>query len=451
MRIFNLERNSYCPCGSRRKFKKCCQSRVDEAAHRISQAVGAGGFTAEGLEVIETLGVLCGLQSGEGHPPAPERVGRLLNEAWEEEEQLRRSFDEGALTALSMRVQVLLGEKHQLRTIRIPVWRFGLGGIGEQNDGVVDEIIEFYNSPGGRPFISDAVDSIGMSLLFDDYTDQELKTLLTALGWLVIDDTRDVLLYSVLQKTKSDILTADEEFVKIQKNRDNKDNAELYQELRSLLHRYPIFDQMLSEEMDDDITAVLDAVAKGDLELDVPLYSVLGGLYGMLSKVSDLGEKFLLHQKLTPDNMPPLEETLFAGGEYHCFFPEIVCFLEDAASTCEDKELRDCLESLLFFLVLLSDTKQITVVKYLYVRGIYSYIQRLPFVLPEAELEFGSISDLCDEQLIERYASHLESQEMTEEAAHVREVFKNLGSEAKREISILQDELFKMAKSILDK
>ncbi|MGB4043228.1 MAG: SEC-C metal-binding domain-containing protein, partial [Thermacetogeniaceae bacterium] len=142
MRIFNLERNSICPCGSGRKYKKCCQSRVDEAAHRISQAVGTGGFTAEGLEVIETLAVLCGLQAEEGHPPAPEKVGRLLHEAWEEEERLRNSFDEGALTALSMRVQVLLGEKHQLRTIRIPVWRFGLRGMEEQNGSIVDEILE---------------------------------------------------------------------------------------------------------------------------------------------------------------------------------------------------------------------------------------------------------------------------------------------------------------------
>jgi len=449
MRIFNLERNSICPCGSGRKYKKCCQSRVDEAAHRISQAVGTGGFTAEGLEVIETLAVLCGLQSEDGHPPPPEKVGRLLLEVWQEEERLRSSFDEGALTALSMRVQVLLGEKHQLRTIRIPIWRFGLGAIGEQNESVVDEILDFYNGPEGRFFILDAVDSIGMSLLYDDYSDEELKTLLIALGWLVIDDARDVFLYAVLQKTKSDILAADEEFASIQDKRDEKDKAELYQELRSVLRRYPIFDQMLSEEMDDDITFVLEAVEKGEIKVDVPLYSVLGGIYAMVSKISDLGKSLLLRRKLDTENILSLEEMLFSSGEHHFFFPELVCFLDETAKRTEDSKLKDCLNSLLFLLVLLSDTKQITVLKYLYGRCIYSYISRMPFVLPETDIEFGSLNDFFDEQLIERYASHLESQELFEEADHVREVFKNQGRQAKEAAEHFEKEISEIARSIL--
>lgn len=62
MKIFQTERNSTCPCGSGRKFKKCCQGRVEEATRRIRQAVssGGGGFTPEGLEVIETLGFCVG-------------------------------------------------------------------------------------------------------------------------------------------------------------------------------------------------------------------------------------------------------------------------------------------------------------------------------------------------------------------------------------------------------
>lgn len=449
MRIFNLERNSNCPCGSGRKYKKCCQSRVDEAAHRISQAVGTGGFTAEGLEVIETLAVLCGLQSEEGHPPAPEKVGRLLHEAWEEEERLRSSFDEGALTVLSMRFQTLLGEKHQLRPIRIPVWRFMSGDNVKSHNGFADEIIEFYNGPEGRFFISEAVDSIGMSLLYDDYSDEDLKTLLTAVGWLVIDDIRDVFLYAVLQKTKSDILAADEEFASIQEKRGEKDNAELYRELRSVLRRYPIFDLMLSEEMDDDINTVLNAVANGNLEIKVPLYSVLGGIYAMVSKISDLGKSLLLRRKLDTENILSLEEMLFSSGEHHFFFPEIVCFLEEAAARNEDSKLKDCLNSLVFLLVLLSDTKQITVLKYLYGRCIYSYLCRLPFVLPETDIEFSSLNDFFDEQLIERYASHLESQELFEEAAHVREVFKSQGCQAEEAAEHFEKEILEIAGSIL--
>lgn len=195
MKIFQIERNSDCPCGSGRKYKRCCQGRVDDATRRISQAVGVGSFTAEGLEVIETLGFLCGLQAEGGHMPAPERLGQLLQEAWDEEDEIQYNQDEGALSALSMAFQVLLGEKHQLRSIRIPVWQFELefGQEYESEDEEIElikEIIDYLVDPGGREFMTEALKCTGMSLLYDDYTDGELKTLLAALGWLVVDKKR---------------------------------------------------------------------------------------------------------------------------------------------------------------------------------------------------------------------------------------------------------------------
>lgn len=452
MKIFQTERNSSCPCGSGRKFKKCCQGRVEEAIRRISQTVGTEGITAEGLEVIETLGFLCGLQAEDGHMPSPETLGRILNEAWEEEEQVRDRQDEGVLNALSLGFQVLLGEKHLLRVIRIPLWQLKSEYEDRAGDNnVFDEIIKYLGGPGGREFITEAVDSIGMSLLYDDYSDEELKTLLIALGWLVIDETRNFFLYAVLHKTGSDLVAAGEEITKIQGKCGDRDDAEVYQEVRSLLRKYPIYDQMLSEVMQDDIKLILTAVARGELEIKVPLYSVLGGLYALLLKLVECMETMSMQRVLTPEDLPPLEEVLFAEGEFRFFFPELTNCLDKAAIGYEDSELRDCLSNLVFFLVLLSDTKQITVIKVFYVFCICFFITKLPFAVPGADLEFRGLGDLFDGKLIERYASHLEVMEMFEEAAHVRDVFENMKKQTIKELDFHEVKLIELAKSIFNK
>jgi hypothetical protein len=57
------------------------------------------------------------------------------------------------------------------------------------------------------------------------------------------------------------------------------------------------------------------------------------------------------------------------------------------------------------------------------------------------------MSDYCDRGIIERYASHLESLEMIEEATHVRDVFNTMGEKAGRGFNVFNDDLVKMAKN----
>jgi hypothetical protein len=458
MKIFQIERNSDCPCGSGRKYKRCCQGRVDDATRRISQAVGVGSFTAEGLEVIETLGFLCGLQAEGGHMPAPERLGQLLQEAWDEEDEIQYNQDEGALSALSMAFQVLLGEKHQLRSIRIPVWQFELefGQEYESEDEEIElikEIIDYLVGPGGREFMTEALKCTGMSLLYDDYTDGELKTLLAALGWLVVDDTRDLFLFSVLYKTRSDLMVAAQKVTEIMEKYGEDDQEELYQEMRSILFNYPVYDQMLSDKADDDINFVMEAVANDELNLDVSLFSVLQGIYVMISKAAESSEALLSSEDPptgTLKALAPMEEVLFPGGEYRFFFPEVLGCLDRELRETDNSELRDSLNEFLFFLILLSDTKQIAIIKYLHVRCICAYLGRLPVFLPEADLEFKVPADYCDQNIIEKYACYLGSRDMTEEAVYVRNAFETLGEQAQQEAFLYEDEVIDFARLLLE-
>lgn len=450
MKIFRTERNSTCPCGSGRKFKKCCQDSVEEATRRISQAVGGtggGGFTPEGHEVIDTLGFLCGLQADDGHMPSPETLGSVLSDAWEAEEQIRGSRDEGGASALSLAFQVLLGEKQQLKTVRIPAWQFEADSADEAEDADEELIAQYLRSAEGMEFIEDTASSIGLSLLYDDYTDEELKTLLIALGWLVIDNTREIFLYTVLHKTRSDLAAAGEEIAEVMEEQGDDDRAEMHQQLRSVMRQYPAYDQMLSDSLGDDIDLVMSALRKGELKLEVPLYSVLGGIYAAFSKIAEILKN--LHSR--PSLSPPLDEVLFAEGEYHYFYPQVIEGLERAMRETENEQYRDALNGLLFFLILLSDTRQIKIIKLLYVNCMRTYIMSLPVDLPEANVEFTTMSDYYDRGLIERYASHLESLEMLEEATHVRDVFNTVGEKAAQDVSAFTDELIALAKTVMSK
>ncbi|PRR71642.1 hypothetical protein MHFGQ_11790 [Moorella humiferrea] len=72
-----LQRNDDCPCGSGRKYKKCCLSRVEEANRLLNQVVGPGTYTTTGRKILATLGFMCGLSMGEGGTyPNPARIGR---------------------------------------------------------------------------------------------------------------------------------------------------------------------------------------------------------------------------------------------------------------------------------------------------------------------------------------------------------------------------------------
>ncbi|WP_338825186.1 hypothetical protein MHOCP_07300 [Moorella humiferrea] len=121
MQIYQVERNDNCPCGSGRKYKKCCLSRVEEASRLLNRVVGPGTYTAAGREILATLGYMCGLAMGEGGtPPDPERLGRLLKEAWEEEEKALEATEPDELEILTNQLEKLLMAKEHLRSIRVP-------------------------------------------------------------------------------------------------------------------------------------------------------------------------------------------------------------------------------------------------------------------------------------------------------------------------------------------
>jgi hypothetical protein len=440
MKFFQVERNEDCPCGSGRKFKKCCQGQVEEMTRRISQAVGPG-CTAAGREVIEVLGFLSGLQVEEGQMPAPETLGKILAESWDEEAHAALE-DNAALNRLSVQFQMLLSEKPLLRNLRIPVWLF------DYPDDDDFDIIEYFNH---QQFIFEALELMRTSLLYDDYTEDELKVLLTGLGWLVGDNSREIFLRSVLFKTRSELAAVSKEMEGVFENNGGEQNGEAYQMLRNIFDQYPAYEKMLADAIYEDAAFAVEAVIQGDVELKVPLYSVLGGIYALISELVDRFSELLDSEARSLLVLPSLEEALIDGDEYIFFLVGLVASIVENIKDNQGSELGDSLGKLLLYITCLNEDSQIALITFLYMRSACSFLSGLPLVVQEAGVEFGAPRDFCDEDLIERYAGYLESQGQQEEAAHVREIYRSMGEQVREQAAAQEQELIEFSQMLLGK
>ncbi len=424
MKVFEVERNDICPCGSGRKFKKCCQERVDDAVRRIGREIGLGDCTAEGREIVETLGFMCGMRvEEEGHMPDPETLGRLLQDAWNEEERLRDRGDEVGLKGLLDRFQELLGEKPYLRHLRVPVWQFD---FDEDFD-----IMEYLNRTWGYLLARRSAELIRLSLLYDDCSEDELKLLLTGLSWLVADEQRELFWWSVLSRTQNDLMSAAREISEISEKYRDKDMTGFYAKVEALFDKFPVYRKMLSESLAEEIEPAVTAVMQGKIKLEVPLYSVLGGIYATISGFAESFEELLSCRRVPPVLLPLLDEALLDADEYEFFLPEVVNSLSERMDEVQDGELEKSLGKLMLYLSLMFDDNRYALLEYLYLRHVCTFLVGLPLALPEAGVEFKDLKDLCDENLVEKYAAYLESRNLVEEAGHVRGVYRSFGARAR--------------------
>ncbi|HHW39735.1 MAG TPA: SEC-C domain-containing protein [Syntrophomonadaceae bacterium] len=443
MKIFEVERNDFCPCGSGRKFKKCCQERVEDAVRRIGRVIGLGDCTAEGREIVETLGFMYGMRvEEEGRMPDPEFLGRLLQDAWDEEERLRDRGDEVGIKGLLKRFQELLGEKPYLRHLRVPVWQFD---FDEDFD-----IMEYLNRTLGYRLARRSVELIRLSLLYDDCSEDELKLLLTGLSWLVTDEQRELFWWSVLSRTRDDLMAAAGEMSEISGKYRDKDQAGFYAGVAALFDKYPVYKKMLSESLTEEIEPAVTAVMQGKIKLDVPLYSVLGGIYATISGLVESLEDLLSRRRVPPVLLPLLEEALLDAGGYEFFLPEVVNSLSERMDEVQDGDLKESLGKLMLYLSFMYDDNRYALLEYLYLRHACIFLVGLPLVLQEAGVEFKDVKDLCDENLVEKYAAYLESRNLVEEAGYVRDVYRSFGAQAREKAADGQKDLVSIARSLVE-
>lgn len=432
MKMFWVERNDFCVCGSRKKYKKCCLPRVEEAYQILSKAVGPE-LAAPGRQFLETLAFVCGLNLGEEMAvPEMERVGRLLREIWEaevESEELRQA----RLKKLGEKLVSLLVEKATLRDIRLP-----LEIVYELEETVQSEAEagEFVTAKSRQlakdwSFVMTAVYNIMSSLRSEKYTDEELKILLAGLQWLADDDLRPLFIAVVGDATLSEIKEGLRKGELIFKEK-GKYDKQAEREFLEYCGEHQAFGEYAYRRVLADAKPFLDAIDERKVKLVPPLYAIVQGYYTMIRAaikvVADTAEGRFLEAAGFSYNW--IWETLWENEEADYFIPAVIELLWEHADAASDEEIAKAAEVLVSAVSVSIYLSRTELLDDLYVAALQGFISSFPMTLAGTDVKIRGMEDTLDEKIMTSYAEQLREQGKHKEADYFWQQFQKLHPEA---------------------
>jgi hypothetical protein len=425
MLLLDYTRNDPCPCGSGKKFKKCCQERVDAMTKRLLQTVGAG-YSAIGLEIARALGLYCGLQvEDEANPPDPELLGRLLTESWKIKEQDFQMDDLGKL----------LSSKEHLLGLRLPVYL--LIGVDIRDDESSEDIVEQFVRQLPSDYYDFVQSQMVLSLRKDSYTEAEARNLLVGFSCAMIDqEAREALLECISMITVKELQAAIEEYRELVKDVEDKIEESKLDELRRFFTSHPYYDDYMSAQLTAEARPALKAIIESG-GLEIPFYAIAGGLYAMSYELLKIGEEYAEKQQepvMEPDAFLRLLHDMLWEQDAVFFLPALHRAIKTWAGGDRTDELSSSLEPLRGLLFGFFMSAQIKMTQNLYLFCIRNMANNMPLTLPGVDAPVQTFLDLCDARVIDPYCDYLESQQQSEEASHVKQQFQ-AWSEKIRQIS----------------
>lgn len=446
MLFYHVERNDDCPCGSGRKYKKCCLARVEEATRLLSQAVGPESLTATGRDIVVTLGYLCGLRLDEGEAPIDlNRVGRLLREAWEDWDRALEAEDSTFFIAKGEDFEKLLKTKKSLRDIYIPalVLAETLDGQDEdeEEDTELERLVEKLASNIDEEFLIDALERMALSLPRDDWADAEIKTLLTALSWAINDSSRRLFLAAVLEKTINDLEQGEAELQQVITQAGPTAEEARERAIREVLERYPAYADFIYAQTWEDAYPALQAISEGKLLIEMPLYALIGGTYALIAFLGKNLSRRWPRAFFGTSEEPWLEEVFWEQNEGVYFIDSLLSSLQQHLEKGLDEELARAVEKLMTLISLSITTGRVSWIEGLYLRLIFKVLRGSPLALSVPELEQADWTALFDEQTIDRYAGYLVGLGKEKEGEHVRQQFERWGRKAQVEYEAMAKEV----------
>jgi hypothetical protein len=290
--ILSINRNDPCPCGSGKKYKRCCQSAVEESTRAIAlDLVQPEDFVFPQLGAfITALGFACGLTPDtDEEPPTP---AALVPVAKELLDALQSEEDQEKLRAVHRELASFLKETSLGRKLRFDYQKFrevweDVTEFTYDEDLTEEEEVELAEEALKRlvtpEFVSDTVIKLLVCLRSREVTPEERLPLLWGLWSALEKHVTDSLLWRVLL-----VLAVAEEEAGRRAMRDflekhslspvSEEGEEYMQDLREILDQHPSMEAMLSEKVWPQLVPVLRAVTDGTIPFAVPPYTVVNTL-----------------------------------------------------------------------------------------------------------------------------------------------------------------------------
>lgn len=436
--FFKFERNEKCPCGSEKKYKKCCQPAIEKA---MSQFDGNWKQLFPGL--AEALGAVCGLSAGEGEVvPEPKKINRSVQKLVE---TLQDEDDDKVMLALKRRMDTLTGLFRDEEKLLNNLFPFNvlqdfmveiearLTGDDEESEfkSIFEEMAEEYLPQLVNKYEAENMAWSLLDLLRKrEWDDWSLDCLVTG---LMLSLEKDVstnplwlsVLWVSLEKNSQAVAEMEEIKEKLSRGEEN-----IVQLLEDYFKRNPIMKSYWLKRLWKETVPVLRAIENKDICLEVPLYSVLGSLTCMVDYAKELKNDTLdkVANKILNSKSGIESESISKGMllDFNIFLDEIFNFFNKwIKQENVPQDLKTSVAALLFCLATGTVPAQLYIFEAIYFSALLNVAANLPVTLPgSGDLPPLTLDwrDFCFREKLEAYAMYLENTGNKEGGTHVRKV-----------------------------
>lgn len=449
--FFKFGRNEKCPCGSEKKYKKCCGNKVDELA-----ACWRNKWPDAPTGLVDAVALAFGMRNDDGETwPDTAKIERAM-EAFQ---QVLDADDEDELHAEMMNLaeglSELFVEDDDLRNIR-----FSLSQIGELSnelerempglDEPAEEDLEKFFALG-KKYIQQWVkparaEDLAWELLYamrrEERDERQLQCLILGLIECQNESISDSLLWQAILKLS--FIEANETIEAFEKLAgDDSILPEEPEKLAAFLEQHPMMDKEISRIIMSQVEDALAMVVLGHTGLAVPLYGAAGIMSSIALQVmrdEELSARQL--DRAVPEriynNMPdPDLERVLAKAAWELDYDILVPLVQKNLSTWLETEGADAPEEIRQSVQALNENFGISMLEahlemfHMFCRSVFfDLAEQMPVTVPPVGDQPGLTigwSELVDAEALGNYARYLEKTGNREAAGHVRKVTEELG------------------------
>nr|WP_244262632.1 SEC-C metal-binding domain-containing protein [Thermoanaerobacter siderophilus] len=291
-KIFDIDRNDECICGSGKKYKKCCLPNIEKIEKTLLKEMEKEDvFSPYDYEFIRILSVMYGIKlDGKNEAVNVEKLKVLLIESLRERkqqlEELNEENEDEITEELFRKIVSIFRKNEGLKDLRIPVTFIMNVDLDneEEMERVLDEI-------SNTSFLENYLLNLAYSLRTKKFTEEEMKNIFIWLSIAVIDKTYKIFTTPILEATEFDLIDGEDELEKVLNNAEKLPQDLINKKIMEIFYKYPMFAEYLSAdmfmEMGDDLNYILDP----EMEIEIPFYVFYVFYLKFLTKAAEFFKK----------------------------------------------------------------------------------------------------------------------------------------------------------------
>ncbi|EGD52606.1 SEC-C motif domain protein [Thermoanaerobacter ethanolicus JW 200] len=426
-KIFDIDRNDECICGSGKKYKKCCLPNIEKIEKNLLREIEKEDvFLPYDYEFIRILSVMYGIKlDNKNEAVNVEKLKVLLIESLRERkqqlEELNEENEDEITEELFRKIVSIFRKNEGLKDLRVPVTF--IMNLDLDNEEEMERVLDKISNTS---FLENYLLNLAYSLRTEKFTEEEMKNIFIWLSIAFIDKTYKIFTTPILEATEFDLIDGEDELEKVLNDAEKLPQDLVNKKVMEIFYKYPIFAEYLSAnmfmEMGDDLNYILDP----EMEIEIPFYAFYIFYLKFLTKAAELFKKKNTEQQELFDSIfdevidEIFDEDIVAEKVYSSILGKIV----EIEKTTKNNDLKEKLQNILEFLAIPTNA-QISLIKIRFVISLSKYVNNLPQRIDDSDMILENLEQLLSRKFFNEYMSYLESKDF-EEVQYLKQLYNKI-------------------------